>query len=250
MKRSFTFLAALALSTCAFADTMTWVATGANQFGTLDLNTGSYSTISDLGFIPAGLGEIGSTVYTADEGGTTLYKVNPTNGSTSAVGTSSTSYYAFGSTRTGLYMVDTVGGLWNINTSTGGSTFIGSTLLLIGSNFYGMSTGSDNLYFALGDAVYSINTTTAKATFVAATTPNFYGALVDVQDSIYGTTTSGPDQTFRFDTITGNNTFLANASVPGYAYGLAPVVPEPSSFALLGLGAMLLGGYALKRKLA
>ncbi|MDQ2712822.1 MAG: PEP-CTERM sorting domain-containing protein [Acidobacteriota bacterium] len=250
MRRSFTFLAALALSTCAFADTMAWVATGDAHFGTVDLNTGAYSQTSAFGFQAAGLGEIGNSLYTGAEGSTTLYSVNPTTGATAAVGNGSISLYAFGSTRTALYMIDTVGGLWNINASTGASTFIGSTLLPIGANTTGMSTGSDTLYFALGTNVYTIDTTNGHATYAGTTSPNFFGALVDVQDRIYGTNIVGPDQSYTFDPLSGTSSYLANASIPGYAWGLAPVVPEPGSFALLGVGAMLLGGYALRRKLA
>ncbi len=65
MIRTLTILtAALVLSVGLSASSMVWDATGNNQFGTLNLSTGTFSEMSNFGFTPAGLGEIGDALYT------------------------------------------------------------------------------------------------------------------------------------------------------------------------------------------
>ncbi len=251
MIRTLTVLTALVFSGGLFADTLVWDTTGSNQFGKLDLSTGNFSQVSNFGFTAAGLGEIGDTVYTSDEGGTTLYSVNTNTGTVKSIGTSSISYYAFGSTTSGLYMVDPMGGLWNINATTGAATLIGSTHLIMGvSNYVGMSTGSGTLYLSLGSNIYTINTTTGLASFIGTSGSTDFGALVSVSNTVYGTSVIAPNQIYTFDPTTGMAAFLTNSHAPDFAFGLAAIVPEPSSFGLLGLGiaGCLLGGYALKRK--
>ncbi len=167
------------------------------------------------------------------------------------------SYYVFGSTTTGLYMVDTMGGLWNINPATGANTFIGSTQLMMSNPpghllSVGMSTGSGTLYIALGSNVYTINTITGLASFIGTSGSTDFGALVNVSNTVYGTSVVAPNSIYTFDPTTGMAAFLTNSTAPDYAFGLAAIVPEPSSFALLGLGlaGFLLAGYGLKRKTA
>jgi PEP-CTERM motif len=248
MKKALLVVAALACSSAVFADTVAWDATGNNLFGSLDLTTGEFTQVSNLGFTPAGLGQIGSTIYTATAGGMTLYSINTQSGALTTIGNSSISYYAFGSTTTGLYMVDTVGGLWNINPATGTSTLIGSTHLLMGSNTVGLSTGSNNLYIALGSNIYVINTTTGAASFLGTSGSTDFGALVSVSGTVYASTIVSPNAIYSFNPMNGVSTFATLSSASDYAYGLAPIVPEPSSFALFGVAGLLLGGYAWKRK--
>lgn len=238
-------------SSCAFADSLAWDTTGQKQFGTLDLNNGNFTAITNFPFLAAGLGIDGATIYTAESGGMGLYTVNQTTGATTLVGNASISYYAFGSTTTGLYMLDTTGSLWNINSSTGAATRIGSTLLDIVSGApLGLSAGSTNLYVAVGSNIWSVNTATAASTFVGTSGTTQFGALVDVSGNIYGTSIVSPLQIYNFNPTTGISTFTTNYNSGDYSYGLAPVVPEPGSFMLLGLAGLLVGGYALKRKLA
>ncbi len=249
--RFLTLLGFLAFSTCAFADSMAWEVTGANLFGSLDLNNGNFSALSTFPFVAAGLGVDGSTVYTAEFGGAGLYSVDPTTGSTTLIGKlSGTSYFDLGSTATGLYMLDTTGSLWNINASTGAATRIGSTLVNIGSNSVGLSTGANTLYLAVASSIYTVDTTTGKATLIATSGAADFGALVEVGGSIFGTSTTGAQQIYRFDPTTKISTFVTNYNSNGYSFGLAPMVPEPSSIMLLSLAGLLFGGYALRRKLA
>ncbi len=254
MRRSITVLSFLALSVSAFADTVAWdaIGNGTNQFGSLDLNNGNFSLVSNLGFTPDGLGEIGQTLYTAASGGTGLYTVNTKSGATSLVGNlANQTYYVFGSTTTGLYMVDTVGELYNINPATGVETAVGSTHLLMGSNTVGLSTGSNNLYISLGANVYSINTSTGLASYLGTSGSTDFGALVSVGGTVYGSSIVSPNSIYTFNPSNGISTFSTLSSAPDYAWGLAPIVPEPSSFALLGLGLTAgLAVYARKRKRA
>ncbi len=250
--RTLTFLGTFALSSCLYADSFAWETTGQNMnnFGKVDLSTGSFSTVGSFGFQAAGLGEIGSTVYTAVEGGLGLYAVNTNNGNVSSIGDSSISYFAFGSTNSGLYMVDTTGGLWNINPTSGTSTLIGSTHLNINTSV-GLSAGSNNLYLALGSNVYTINTTTGTASYVGNSGSTDFGALVDSSGTVYGASIVSPNAFYTFNSSTGTANFVALSAAPDYAFGLAPVVPEPSPVALLGLAGVLFGtGYAWKRRQA
>ncbi len=240
---------AFALSGCAFADTLVWDANGIDQFGTLNVRTGEFTQVSDLGFIPAGLGEIGQNVYTAEWGSVNLLAVNTYNGTTSVIGTSSISFATLGSTTTSLYTIDSSGGLWSINPTNGQSSYIGSTLLPIGDNTIGLSTGSNTLYMALGSAVYTIDTVTAQASLLGGSGSDSFGALVGVRNVIYAGSIIEPNALYAMNPTTGGSTFVSAIGSPGYAWGLAPVVPEPGSFALLGAAGILVALYSLRRKL-
>ncbi len=248
IKRSLAVLAFVGLSSFAFADNLAWVAAGSQNFGTIDLNTGSFSQISSLGFMPSGLGELGNTVYTTAQGGTTLYSIDTNNGTLHSIGNSSLSFYAFGSTNTGLYMVDTVGGLWNINPATGQSTFIGSTLLNMGTNSVGMSTGSNVLYIALASNVYTINTVTGQATYVGNSGSTDFGALVSSHGSLFASSIIAPNAIYSFNGSSGATSFLADTTLPDYAFGLAPMVPEPATWGLFGTAGLFAAAFIWKRR--
>lgn len=247
MKWFLTLALACSFSPCMLADTMAWDVTQSNQFGTLNLSTGEYSQISDLGFTPSGLGQLGNTLYTAVGGGTALYSINQNSGALTSVGNSSVSYYAFGSTSAGLYMVDTVGGLWNINAATGASTLIGSTHLDIDSNSIALSAGSDVLYIALGSNIYTINTMTGLASYVGTSGSTDFGAITQSGGTVYASTVVAPSSIYTFNPSNGTSMFSSLAA-SDYSFGLAPVVPEPASFGLLALAGSLFGAYAWKRK--
>lgn len=258
MIRIITILTAgLILSLGLSATPLVWDATADNMLGKLDLSTGVFTQTASLGFTPAGLGEVGDALFTADGGGSTLYFVDQNTATVHAIGSlSNLTYYAFGSTTTGLYMVDTVGGLWNINPATGANTFIGSTHLMMsdpatGPLSVGISTGSSILYIALGSNVYTINTATGLASFIGTSGSTDFGALISVGNAVYGTSVVAPNSIYTFDPTTGMAAFLTNAT-NDYAFGLAAIVPEPSSLGLLGLGiaGCLLGGFAVKQKSA
>jgi PEP-CTERM motif-containing protein len=246
-------IAAACLFSCAcvsFASTMAWDVTQTHKFGTLNLATGQFSQISNFGFTPGGIGEVGGSIFTTDGGGNTLFSINKTTGALTAIGDtgSNITYYTFGSTSTGLYMVDTEGGLWNINAKSGKANFIGSTALNMGTSPYvGLSAGGTALYIALGSNVYTINTTTGLASFVGTSGTTDFGALVTVGGTVYASTLVAPNSIYTFNPANGTSTF--STLVAGdYSFGLAPTVPEPSSVALLGIGGLLVAAYAWKRR--
>jgi len=105
-------LLALGLSRSASADIIAYAATANGDFGTLDLNSGVYSSIGPSGVVSiVGMGAIGSTLYGVD------------NNSAGA-------------------------GFYSINTSTGGATFINSLLDVTGApvTAYGGTAVSGTFY--------------------------------------------------------------------------------------------------------
>ena len=219
-----------------------------NLFGALDLNNGGFKYVSDLGFTPAGLGVAGGTLYTAMGGGSQLYTLDTTTGVTTFLGNASAAYFAFGSTSDGLYMIDTAGSLWSVNPKNGSSTMLGSTHLNVENvQSIALSTGTNTLYLALNSDLYTISTTTGLASFIGTSGSTDFGALIDISGQVYANTVVSPNSVYIFNPATGVSSFVTLSTAPNYSFGLASVAPEPSSLALLGIGA-LIGVCALKRK--
>lgn len=217
---------------------------------------GNFNHISNLGFLPAGLGQVGGALFTALEGGTRSVQIEHGDRNSDRGGNSSISYFGFGSTNSGLYMIDTVGTLWNINPATGISTMVGSTHLNFSDvRSIGLSAGSNTLYMALNSDLFTINTTTGVASFVGTSGSTDFGAIVDMAGTVHTTTIVAPNSVYTFNPATGISSFITVSNAGDYAWGLAPlltgpraaVVPEPGSFALIAIGA-LLGTCGLKRK--
>jgi hypothetical protein len=242
----------LAATGASYAGTVVWDVTGQNTFGKLDLNTGTFSQISDFGFMAAGMGEIGSTLYTALSGGPALFKVNTMTGATTLVGTvdpANPNYFAFGSTTTSLYMVDTVGTLWNINPTTGASSMVGSTHVNLSQvTSIALSAGSNALYMAVNSDVYRVDATTGNATLIGSSGSTDFGALVGVNGTIYANSIVAPNSIYMFNPATGVSSFVTLSSAGDYAYGLAPIVPEPASLGFVSIAGVLFAGYALERR--
>jgi len=68
-------------------------------------------------------GTLHGTSYRAS--GSTLYSLNPTNGSLTAIGATSVGCDDFGSTGNQLFIVDVNANLYSINSATGASTLNG-----------------------------------------------------------------------------------------------------------------------------
>jgi hypothetical protein len=251
-------------------------------FGTIDLTTGIYTSIGTTQDELAGLGEINNILYGLDYAGFgtpgTLYTIDTTNGSLTAVGlpgiNSAYEFEAFGSTLTGLYAIGAFNNtptLFSIDPTTGVATPItigtAGTGLNLGGD-YSLSTNSSTLYFAddspPGDtpSLYTLNTTTGAATLVGTTTSDggptteefgallldgttlyggqdFDGTSVDTLNPASGAVTVGPS----LSGTTGGEAFGGLAPIPA-----TTVVPEPSSFSLLLLVVLSAGILIIKAR--
>ncbi len=250
---AFAAFATLLSAFAAKADDFAYAVMDGGNFGSLDLNTGAFTLLGTTGLSPAiGLGVAGGQLFTTNyQGGTgTLYSVNPANGSLTTIGTSNVSYDDLGSTTTGLYAVGTNGNLYSLNPVTGGATLIGATGLSL-SGDRNLSTNGNTLYAETGSNVYTVNTVTGAATLLGSTGgPEFAGLVVES-----GILYAGLAQTATINLSTGAATTIAPLTGTGASeiFGLAPdplIVPEPSTWALLGTGALLLAAVAVRRRVA
>ncbi len=227
--------------------------------GTLDLASGALTQTGNSGISPAGMGEIGSTLFTAADEGTGLYRVNTLTGDLtqiSSLGLNGAGFNTLGSTTSGLYALDNSFNLYRINPTTGVATLLGPTGaptgIVSGSYGFSLSTGSSALYFEDDFDLYSINTTTGKGTLIGQSgAPGIgFNSLVSENGTLYGVESSNtlPYNTlYTINTSTGVGTLdtALNPDIAVASFGLAPVfaVPEPDSvtLSLLGLGFIAIG---------
>jgi hypothetical protein len=229
----------------AQADTLAYAGLGDSTggFGTIDLNTGAFTAATgSLGFEPAGLGEVGSTIYTADYLTGDLYSVNPGTGAATLISSSLPTVSLFGSTTSGLYEVTTSGELYSVST-TGTTTAIGPLGVAL-SGYRNISAGGGTLYLTSNGSTYSVNTTTGAASLIGSpgASPQI-AALLFLNGTLYGTDTANTIDTIN--TSTGAATGGASISGTGGAnvWGLAQIpVPLPATAWLLisGFGGLLL----------
>jgi hypothetical protein len=260
------FVLLLGLQPAARADAIAYVDTAADQFGTIDLNTGVFTDIGTMGQQLSGLGVSGGNLFGGVSGTGNLYEVNPASGSLTFVGAGTINYLDTGSTTGGLYALGGLGtagsalSLYSINATTGAASLIGATGLSLSTTVVdtaGLSTGSGTLYLTFGPSfstatLYSVNTTTGAATSIGNTGADALGAEVFEGGTLYGgANTNGVslvDSVYTLNTTTGAGTFVANESGGATQfYGLAPAsaVPEPGSLLLLLTGLAAIVGLAI-----
>ncbi len=205
-----------------------------DDFGTVNLTTGTFTEVGNSGLLLSGLG-VGPAglLYGGASGDGTLYQVNPANGSVTTVGTSSIDYEDFGSTTSGVFAFDSNLNLFSVNPTTGATTKIGPTGLTLAGTV-GASTGSDTLFFTHGSpsTLYSINTSTGIAGI---------GAMVFENGTLYAGSNSTPVSLYTLDPATGAATLVAAST--GNFGGLAPAafpVVSPS-LSSLKMGNILVG---------
>jgi hypothetical protein len=63
------------------ADNFAYAGLGNGSFGTIDLNTGVFTSVGNLGQTPAGRAVSGGSIFATSYGNGTLYQVDTTNGS-------------------------------------------------------------------------------------------------------------------------------------------------------------------------
>src|ERR1700733_5477995 len=227
---------------CAFATSlegddlayMIGAAFGGNTspFGTVDLNTGAFTLIGNMG--PgsfSGLGVANGVVYTEQNG--LLFSVNTSNGSLTQIGgITGNNLATFGSTTSGLYGLygsgpQSVATLFSVNPQTGAITAIGpigSDIIGNGQGFYArLSAGSSTLYMENNSNLYTINTATGAGTQVGTTDSNGYltsvllfenGTYYDGAGSVFGTINTATGQITPHSSVSGG---------PGSIVGLAPL---------------------------
>jgi uncharacterized protein (TIGR03437 family) len=155
-----------------------------NPFGTVDLNSGAFTLIGNMGSGGYdGLAVANGVLYTEQNG--LLYSVNTANAKLTLIGgLSGHNLGTFGSTTTGLYSVanapsSEVTTLYSINPETGAVTAIGPIGASAVPNGLGsgviLSVGSSTLYMEFDNTLYTVNTTTGAATQVGATGSNSGG---------------------------------------------------------------------------
>ena len=165
----------------------------ANKFGTVDLQSGAFTLIGNMGAgTYAGLGVANGVLYTEQNGG--LYSVNITNASLALIGgTIGNNIPVFGSTTSGLYGIAPVGlqsvpTLFSINSATGAVTSIGAVGVIPnggGANAK-LSTGSSTLYMENNGSLYTMSTTSGAATLVGTESGAFpVNALLFENGTLY-----------------------------------------------------------------
>jgi uncharacterized protein (TIGR03437 family) len=223
-----------------------------NPFGTVDLKTGAFTLIGNMGSGGYdGLAVANGVLYTEQNG--LLYSVNTSNASLTLIGgLNGHNLGTFGSTTTGLYSVanaqsSQVTTLYSINPETGAVTTIGPIGASAVPDGLGsgvtLSVGSSTLYMEFQGTLYTINTTTGAATQVGATGSNNVGtsALLLENGTFYigngaagiGTINATTGQVTPGSPISGG---------PASAIGLAPdPLPAGTPPAMLTANAYMLG---------
>jgi hypothetical protein len=224
---------------------------GSGNFKQLDLSTGVATLIANDGVVN-GLGWGPQGVLYGVTGNNNLVIVNTQTGATTTVGNLGISTFEFAGLGNGaLYAVDVNDALYRVDPTTGHATLVGSTGLPFLDNNFSNSLAGDgthlfytlNVPFGTQSSLYSLDLTTGHATLIGPTGVNDIEGSGFVAGQLYGFERGG-----RIDTI---NTSTGHAT-PGptdgpLIFGAVDVnsptaVPEPSSLALLGLGAACLVG--------
>ena len=240
----------VALCFVAKGDDMAYMINAQSQFGVIDLNSGNFSPVGNSSvapYVPVGLGVAGAKLYTAGYTDTTLYQINPANGSLTKIGSGSVHYYGLGSTTAGLYALGTYTGvnnvplfnLYSVDPTSGATTLIGPLGAVGPAAVSSLSTGSSTLYLVENFNLYSVDTSSGAATLIGSQPLMGLNAAALVYE--HGTLYAGVNSctsscnlsTWSLNTTTGAGTQIASATNTGNFQGLAPIVP-PTTQQFLG----------------
>ncbi len=214
-----------------------------NQFGVLDIGTGTFHPIAGLPNPAQGIGrDAEGGIYIVDSNNN-LVRINPGNGKTEVVGSTGVTtpgpvgpvlVDVFASLANGeLFLMDYSNNLYSVNPRTGAATLIGPTgIPPIISPIYSSSLAGDckNLFFTIDEVdenfnqilpptLYRIDPGTGAATLVGPTAPVMPGAGF-IDGALYGFSlnrrlfggTEGP-HVFSIDTSTGVAALISDLSV-------------------------------------
>lgn len=238
------------------SDNFAYMGTVSGEFGTFDLDTGSFALLGNSGQTLAGMAVANGLLYaTSYHVAGQLFTVNPANGSLASLGAADgIAIDDFGSTTSGLFAVSNTADLYSINATTGAATLLGATGLSFGS-WRSLSTNSDTLYFANGANLYTLSTSTGAASLVGNMGGSQFGAMVQEGGKLYaGRDAGGSLAIATLNPISGGATIGANLTGSASAfYALAPnpiplisAVPEPETWAILLAGIALVGRVSRK----
>jgi len=243
----------LTQGTVRAADTVVYaVRAGTQTLGTLDLNTGVYTQISQTAISDTELGVYGGVLYGAGGQCGCLIQINPTTGAVTASpipfshgGNNFGAFNGFGSTTDGLFAVGAGAGglnaLYSVDPTTGLVALLGSTGITTGggTGFLSASNDSSKLYWEVQtntvDALYSINTSTGAATLIGAEDESFPKKTGNPFSMVLtGGTLWANFYASGFGTIstsTGAQTLVSSGTLVAF-FGMAPfpLTPPPPPF--------------------
>jgi outer membrane protein assembly factor BamB len=268
-------LALTLFAVSAKADSFAYVVTDSQQFGTVDLNTGAFHQIGvDTPEQQFNLvaGPSNGTLLSLTASGN-LESINTATGGTTIIGPTGLGFNVGDLAFVGgvLYATDGNNNLYTVNATTGATQLIGPTG--IPPIVFNSSTVSDESLYGVGGklyatfdtfnlpvsspvlvvppALYQINTSTGAAMEVGSTMLGLSASVV-VNGTFYAfhegladPSCVGPApvpcasdaQVFTLNLSNGSTSFLADVDPSATAiYGASPVVPEPATVLLAGVG--------------
>jgi hypothetical protein len=270
--RSLTGFAALFAVLIAFpgvarpvkADVVVYVTGTLNEFGTLDLATGTFQQLGTVTTQPnsdvtgMGFGADGSLYAVDNSFDSHLYRINALNGATTDLGSLGQSAFAGGANAQGTLFVlsqDQPSTLYSVNAPSVATTTIGMPnffpdgLLAVAPN--GDIYASAQAATTGPDSLYRIDHVTGIETLVGSI-GDFAFSGVFVGNTLYAF--DDTSHIITIDTTTGQSTVVGSFSIPGsqWIFGAAvgpQAVPEPSVLALVVVGAGVLGLARVWRRL-
>jgi hypothetical protein len=238
--------------------------TDSGQFGTLNLNTNSFSLISTLGFVPYGLVPAPNGFFTLTSTGefaSISYAGVASNIGDTGLGLLSNDTAEIGST---VYVIDTNDNLYTVNAASGALTLVGSTGITpvsaanVASGDYDdtFQGANGNLYYSQDQGggpatLYHINTSTGAATPVGSTLSGLEAAIsLGGTDYVFQTNGSSPTFSEEYTLNLGTGATSGGTTITGGTalYGVVAAAPEPASFALAGIGIAVCAFRSLRRR--